>query len=181
MAKKSSTSMDITELKVMATALKKIDDDGYRIQVGVFGDKAARKHEAAGMTNAEVGLIHEMGSVSHNIPRRSFLLDTFTNQGERLVKSLAPDAEALFKTGKVDEYLKKAGAACTNLVVEAFMTSGWGAWAPLKYSSLLAKLKGSLKKRKGLLGKLYTGEARDLPLVDTGQLWQAIAARAVRS
>lgn len=165
MAKKPTMRMDLTGLKVLATGLKKLDDGGYRIQVGVFGDKAARKQEkgeSAGMTNAEVGLIQEMGSVSRGIPRRSFLLDTFTGHGKDLMVTLKSDVEAFFKTGKVEEYLKRCGIACTNLVVDAFDTSGWGNWKPNAPATIAAK--GS-----------------DKPLIDRGELWQAIASRTVRS
>lgn len=178
--KKSTKRFDITGLKVMQSSIKKLDDGKYRVQVGIFGDKDARK-EGAGPTNAEIGFIHEMGSHAHGIPRRSFLWDTFTFHGEQLMKTLKPVTETLFKKGKVDEYLKEVGIACTNLVVEAFHTGGWGAWAPLKYATLLAKLKGSLKKRKALIGQIYAGQGGDTPLTDSGQLWQSIASRTVKS
>jgi hypothetical protein len=162
MAKKSSTRSDYTGLKVIAQSLKKLDDGKYKIQVGVFGDKAARQNEKAGVTNAEVGFIQEMGSVSRGIPRRSFLWDTFAHHGDQLMKTLKPAVDELFKKGKVELYLKQAGSAAESLVKEAFFTSGWGSWKP-NAASTIAK-KGS-----------------DKPLIDRGELWQAIASRTVRA
>lgn len=182
MAKKPSVNFNITELKVIATSLKKLDDEGYRVQIGLFGDKAVRKHEQTGMTNAEIGFVHEMGSHLRHIPRRSFLLDTFTQHSEKLMTVLKPQVDALFKKGKVDEYLKQVGVACTNLVVEAFETSGWGAWPPNAYRTLLQKLKGNIFKRRQLAAEvLYEGATHAKPLINTGQLWQAISSRTVRA
>lgn len=182
MAKKSGVKINLTELKVMQSALKKMVDGHYVVQVGVFGDKAARKHEQTGLTNAEVGLIQEMGSVSRHIPRRSFLWDTFANHGKDLMVTLKPSVDTLLKKGKVDEYLKIVGIAATNLVVEAFETSGWGSWAPNAYSTLMGKLRGSLAKRRQMAAEvMYEGTNHAKPLIHSGQLWQAISARTAKA
>ncbi len=182
MAKKPEKRFDITGLKVMQSALKKMQDGHYVIQVGIFGDKAGRTDEDSGLTNAEIGLIHEMGSVSRNIPRRSFLWDTFTNHGKDLMPVLKEPVAKLLKTGKIEEYLKVAGVAATNLVVEAFQTSGWGAWAPNAYSTLLRKLRGNLAKRRQMAAEvMHEGGTHAKPLIDRGQLWQAISARTAKA
>lgn len=183
MAKNPERRFDITGLKVMQTALKKMTDGHYTVQVGVFGDKAMRKgDDDKGLTNAEIGLIQEMGSVEKHIPRRSFLWDTFVNHGKDLLPILKTPVETLLKTGKVDEYMKIVGIAATNLVVEAFQTSGWGAWPANAYSTLLGKLKGSLAKRRQMAAEvMYEGATHAKPLIKTGQLWQAISFRTRRA
>lgn len=180
---KPGVKFDLTGLKVMQSALKKMTDNKYVVQVGVFGDKAMRKSaDASGLTNAEVGLIQEMGSVSRKIPRRSFLWDTFINHGKELLPVLKDDVEKLFKNGKVEEYLRRAGVAATNLVVEAFQTSGWGTWPQNAYSTIMGKLRGSLSKRRQMAAEvLYEGATHTKPLIKTGQLWQAISARTARA
>ncbi len=183
-SKKPSAKMDIKGLKVIQTALTKMTDGHYVVQVGIFGSKAARKgdSEMKGMTNAEIGLIHEMGSRSRNIPRRSFLWDTFKDHGKDLLPVLKKDCEELFKSGKVDEYLKRVGIAAVNLVQEAFETSGWGSWAPNSYSTLMGKLKGSLYRRKQMAAEvMFEGATHAKPLIRSGQLWQAIAARTAKA
>lgn len=180
MAKKPGVRVDLTQLKVMQSSLKKLDDGRYSIQVGVFGEKASRRKGAA--TNAEVGFVHEMGSAARGIPRRSFLWDTFTQQAERLMAVLKPQVEALFKKGKVDEYLKQTGVAAENLVREAFFTSGWGAWPPNAYGTVMAKLRGGLERRRQMAAEvLYEGAEHAKPLIRTGQLWQAISSRVARA
>lgn len=162
---KSSVKFDSRGLQVLAQGLKKLDDGKYKIQVGLFGEKNDRPMDAnKGLTNAEIGFKQEMGSASERIPRRSFLWDTFTQHGKELEDEIKDKklVDKLFLAGKVDEYLKLVGVACTNLVVKAFTTSGWGNWKP--NAPMTVKLKGSSK-----------------PLIDTGQLWQAISSRTVRS
>lgn len=156
---------NIDKLQVLAKSLKKIDDGKFKIQVGVFGDKNERPLDKnAGSTNAEIGFKQEMGSVNERIPRRSFLWDTFTKHGVELEQKIKEKKliEKYFLKGKVDEYLKKVGAAATNLVVKAFMTSGWGEWRP--NAPMTIALKGS-----------------DKPLIDKGELWQSITSRVVKA
>lgn len=182
MAKKPERRFDMTGLKVMQSALKKMTDGKYIVQVGVFGDKSMRKDEDSGLTNAEIGLIQEMGSVARNIPRRSFLWDTFINHGKDLLPVLKQPVETLLKTGKIEEYLKIAGVAATNLVVEAFQTSGWGAWPANSYRTLLGKLRGNLARRRQQAAEvMYEGAQHAKPLIKSGQLWQAISARTAKA
>ncbi len=183
MAKQGKRVFNITKLETLATSLKKMDDSKYKVQVGIFGEKDARRGAASkGVTNAEIGLIHEMGSVSRNIPRRSFLWDTFTHHGQQLTDSLKPAVKTLLDKGQIDEYLKAVGIACTNLVVEAFHTGGWGAWAPNAYSTIMRKLKGSLVRRKQQAAEvLFEGATHSVPLTDTGALWQSISSRTVKA
>ena len=173
--------MNITELNVIQESLKKMADSNYHIQVGIFGEKSSRSTKSQGVTNAEIGFIHEMGSVIRNIPRRSFLWDTFTFHGKMLMNSLKGDVEVLFKRGKVDEYLKRCGIEATNLVIKAFETSGWGRWAPLQSGTIMGKLKGNLYKRKQQTAEvLFEGKKHTKPLVNTGQLWQSITSRIAK-
>lgn len=182
-SKKPSVKFKLTELKVMQTALTKMVDGHFVVQVGVFGNKAMRKSaEDQGMTNAEIGLIQEMGSVERHIPRRSFLWDTFSFHGKDLMPLLKKDVLELFKKGKVEEYLKRVGIVATNLVIEAFETSGWGAWPPNAYSTIMGKLRGSLAKRRQMAAEvMFEGAHHTKPLIRTGQLWQAISSRTAKA
>lgn len=182
-SKKPERRFEMTQLKVIQSALQKMKDGHYVVQVGIFGNKAMRKEQhGGGLTNAEVGLIHEMGSVARKIPRRSFLWDTFTGHGKELEPVLKNDVMTLLKTGKVEEYLKRVGVAATNLVVEAFQTSGWGSWPANAYSTLLQKLRGSLAKRRQMAAEvMHEGGQHAKPLIDSGQLWQSISARTAKA
>ena len=78
-------------LRVNLDKLKSIEEQlgkKYLARVGVLGEKSRDRKEAvvtkagthkagkepASMTNAEIGLVHEKGSLSRGIPRRSFLM-----------------------------------------------------------------------------------------------------------
>jgi hypothetical protein len=184
-AKKPGVKKNIDGLKVIQTSLAKLHDGNHIVRVGIFGDKGARKDEQSGMTNAEIGFIHEMGSIQRNIPRRSFLWDTFSGHGKRIMLELKPLVENLFKKGKVDDYLKRVGVASVSLVQEAFQTSGWGAWPPNAYSTILRKLRKGIKslgKRRQMAAEvIHEGAGHAKPLMDTNQLFHSIDYRVVKA
>lgn len=154
-------------------------DDKYSIKVGIIGDTAYQKHEHSDLTNADLGAIHEFGTV--NISRRSFLADSIlTNEGKRaIIKEVVSNNEAvaeLMKKPTGDEYdtvyreaVKKVvnpeivanqiAIAALNRVQEAFTNDGYGKWKPTtKYS----------RKRR-------YGDPDNPTLVDTGQLRDSIS------
>ena len=47
-------------LQALVQLMKDIDQK-YSIKVGIIGDKAYQKHEDSGLTNAELGAVHEFG------------------------------------------------------------------------------------------------------------------------
>lgn len=187
MAKRPSKRFNIEKLKVIASSLKKLDEGKHRIQVGIFADKTLRPldKKANGPTNAEIGLVHEMGSVERRIPRRSFLWDTFSLHGAELEKGIAPLIPSLFDKGNIDEYLKRASHVCTDMVIKAFMTSGWGSWPQNSYETIMRKLGRAVKnltRRRQLAAEvLYEGAGHTQPLIDKGELWQSVSARTVRA
>lgn len=154
-------------------------DDKYSIKVGIIGDTAYQTHEHTNLTNADLGAIHEFGTV--NTPRRSFLADSIlTNEGKRaIIKEVVSNNEAiaeLMKKPTGDEYdtayreaVKKVvnpetvanqiAIAALNRVQEAFTNDGYGKWKPTT--------ERSRKHRYG---------SPDNPtLVDTGQLRDSIS------
>ncbi len=46
------------------------------VRAGIVGPKAQEVHEGTGLTNAELGLIHELGTRDGRIPERSFVRKT---------------------------------------------------------------------------------------------------------
>lgn len=140
------------------------------VNVGIFGNKTTRANLAApirhgtpgairvrdrsylpskGLTNAEVGFIHEFGT--NRIPKRSFLRMPIFQKAEDILL-LVKRAGALKKlaAGRMIEVLGDIGIACEAAIGQAFASAGWGSWPPVKRG-------GS-------------------PLVDTGQLRRSIAS-----
>lgn len=155
---KSSFKYDISKLQTFVKGL----DDKHQVQVGIFGNKSARKDASGGATtNAEVGAVHEFGSFSRGIPMRSFLRMPIHTQTDQILKQVKPDAKALIGAGKMVLLLKRLGIACENVVQAAFASRGFGTWKEDKPATV---------RRKG----------SDTPLIDTAQLRRSIASRVVK-
>lgn len=158
--------LDLEKLNAIQKAL----GSRFITQVGVLGAKAqGRKVTIAGKaasaeTNADVGLIHEKGSISGKIPRRSFLLMPFQIKAEGLMairsalwhKFLAGDQSV----ASLKIAYRDLGILATRIIHRAFDTGGFGKWAKLAPSTI---------KRKG----------SSAILIDTRQLERSIDSRVV--
>lgn len=167
--------MDIDRMGLIQAAFS----SGMHTQVGILGSKAAERHAAGSVrkegghsidkrmtadTNAEIGLIHEKGSYSQHIPRRSFLMDTFTVKAEGLL-AIKRKLWMVFVAGdQTRSALKRAyrdlGILAERMIDAAFQTKGFGRWADIKQSTK------DRKKSSGIL-------------IDTGQLRRSISSRVV--
>lgn len=170
------------ESKIIKSDFNKLNEfvrslnTGMIVAVGIFGNKTIRADmakpvphgtpgairfknrsyaQSGGITNAEVGFIHEFGSFKRRIPSRSFLRMPIFQKAEQILE-LVKKAGALKKLadGKIIQVLADIGIACEAAIGQAFASGGWGSWAATKRG-------GS-------------------PLVDTGQLRRSIAS-AVRN
>lgn len=129
-----------------------------RVQVGLFGRKNNRN--GSGTTNAELGMVHELGSFSRHIPPRSFLRMPITRQTNEIMKDASSEIPNIWQKGGMLAFLTRVGHAAENAVQQAFASRGFGSWAPDKPATIA---------RKG----------SDSPLIDTRQLSRAVASRAV--
>ena len=135
----------------------------FETRVGVLGKKTSRKDKLP-ITNAGIGLVHEKGSRTRNIPRRSFLVDTFFFQGNRLI-SIKQHLAHWFMSGEYSaERLKKIytllGIHAENLVQKAFETGGFGKWKALSKTTIARKKSSAI-------------------LIDTAQLRRSITSDVV--
>lgn len=145
------------------------------VKVGIFGNKNARgitsakKAGSAGLrkvikgskstlTNAELGLIHELGSIERNIPPRSFLQMPISTKSKEILADAFKGAPELLAKGQIRQILARLGFACEKWIQIAFGTRGFGTWAPDRLATAL---------RKG------SGE----PLIDTAQLRRSISSQ----
>lgn len=151
----TSVKIDTSKLKKIKKAFSK---GGY-VKVGVLGNEASRESE--GVNNAELGMIHEFGSLSKNIPPRSFLrmpLETKKNDlGEVGSSKIFSTAIA---NGDIELALQLIGIKGEEIVNEAFTSSGFGQWAPNAPTTVREK-----------------GSSR--PLINTGQLRRSITSEVV--
>lgn len=171
MAKVSSYAIDIDKMKALLESLKTRPD----IQVGVFADKTARTDGP--LTNADLAQIHELGAPQHGLPARSMLKVPIAEHASEIMEPFRGRAEAYLVKGTLLSMYKLVGVACEKVVLGAFKSEGYGKWAPLKYSTLLSKLKGSLRKRKSKIGQIYAGQVGQGILIRTGELRRAFSSR----
>lgn len=140
---------------------------GY-VKVGVLGDDASRDDEGInnaelGINNAELGMIQEFGSVSKNIPPRSFLRMPLEKKSEDFKKVASTEAfKKSVENGDLDTALQLIGFKAEEIVNDAFVSSGFGEWAANAPSTV--EQKGSSK-----------------PLIDTSQLRRAISSEVVNN
>ncbi len=133
MSDEAAYTLDTKGLDKLAKALKQSQP---KARVGILGEKAIRSNSGGkageGLTNAEVGLFHEMGTST--LPVRSFLrLPMTTIYAKRLEQSGAFDKAALIevlKTASFRPWLLKAAVIAEQVVLGAFDTGGYGTWVP---------------------------------------------------
>ena len=154
-SKSGRVKLNISSLNKVVRALAGANKIG--VKVGVLKNKNSRDD---GKTNAEVGVKHEFGSFSENIPRRSFIADPLKLKSKELVKSIK-DIEQYVVSGDLTEIFKLIGVAAEDVIGEAFETGGFGTWKPL--APLTKELKGS-----------------DAILIETSQLQSAITSTVVK-
>jgi phage gpG-like protein len=134
-----------------------------RVLVGIPADHALRKPEpgeASAPNNAMLGFIHENGSPASNIPARPFLVPGIQEAKEPIADLLEGDIKKTLTTGggrSPEQTLHAVGILAQNAVRKKIVD---GPFAPLKPKTLAAR------RRKGRKGTK--------PLIDTGQLKNAI-------
>lgn len=146
-----------------------------KLEVGVFGDKTYRNNGE--MSNADIACVHENGAPSVGIPARSFLKTPLFEHKDEIMAPFKGKMKELIQKEGIVKVMKAVGVACLQVVDGAFKSGGYGKWVPLKGATLMAKLKGSLSKRKNTLGKIYAGQVGEGILIDSRQLQRSMAFR----
>jgi hypothetical protein len=134
---------------------------GYKAKVGVIGSKAVRASDTGGFNNAEIGIVHEMGSQFLGIPARSFLRMPLEMKRKELVM-FARKNGALIEQGKVKEFFALIGIKAEQIIQSAFETRGFGQWAANSPTTIAKK--GS-----------------SAPLIDTGELRKSISSEVMNA
>lgn len=109
------------------------------VKVGVLGSKGTAAHKGTTLNNATIGLIHEKGSMTRNIPRRSFLDMPLNTEGQKEIYKNQKVLWSEMIKGTVKTVYKILGVIGENTVHKAFDTGGFGRWAPLKPSTIRRK------------------------------------------
>jgi len=138
--------------------LKKQAKKNYVARIGILGKGDARPD---GLSNATIGFKHEFGSVTENIPIRSFLrmpLITKSKEFDEVLKTNTAKKE-VDKKG-IKALVTLLGIKAEAIIQEAFASRGFNTWA--KNAPYTIAKKGS-----------------DSPLIDTGELRKTITSEVV--
>jgi hypothetical protein len=140
----------------------------FVLRVGIVGEQA--KVDRGGLTQAELGAVHEFGSPTAGIPRRSFLKEG--------VETAEFHAQAVKKFGQV------AKAIVSQKVTAEQGLDALGLWAAAQLKIRITKgltpaNSPTVEARKKGIGDRQTANSRSrnkapVPLVDTGSLLNAI-------
>jgi len=153
---KSEVKHNLTGLNNFVKGLSK----KYYVKIGVLGKDASREGENFEVDNAAIGAVHEFGSFSGNIPKRSFLRMPLFMKTSEILESVRKHSQIALGTGNFRQVLVNLGIACENVIDKAFETSGFGTWPKLKNKTIKKKI-----------GK------NPMPLVNTEQLRRFIISQ----
>ncbi|MBO7733118.1 MAG: hypothetical protein J6S67_11210 [Methanobrevibacter sp.] len=145
-----------TKLKVLNKEFGK----DYAAYVGILGSDASSLHEDSDYTNAQIGAVQEFGSISNNIPARSFIRMPLEMRLPNWVAEHSKDYMNACVNGKKREFYNKMALQAEIIIQEAFESRGFGQWKENMPSTI---------KRKG----------SDMPLIDTGALRRSISSEVV--
>ena len=136
---------------------------GVRVQVGVPSTKTDR--DDGPLTNADLAYIHEFGAPAANIPARPFLVPGIEEGEDKIVKQMerATKAALRAKPAEVDQALHGVGLVAQNNVKLKINNGPFEALSEVTLKYRMAR-----------------GRTGTKPLIDTGQLRNAISYAIVR-
>lgn len=150
------------------------------LRIGIMGADAQAEHEGDGLTNAQLGAIHEQpDNDGKKISKRSFLLEPLleklnltTDENKYLRKELF---KRYFGDKTPEKFYKVLGTKALQIVDLAFMTNGFGRWTPLSQTYLKRKI-NSVKSKK----KREEYAANNKILIRSGALKRSISMKIIK-
>jgi len=110
--------------KKIRKLLKQFSEELPTINVGILKDNNSRTD---GRTNAEIGSIHEFGSLDGKIPMRSFLRMPLYEWLGKEIKNIQKQKDL-----NIEEVAEQIGIAAVAVITDAFATNGFGTWEKCK-------------------------------------------------
>ena len=110
---------------------------GYLARVGILGGDAGKQH-IGGITNSELGVIHEFGN--EKMPIRSFLRMPIDTHKKEILKSMeGTKARDAFAKKDFVRFFHLLGQSARSIVLQAFETGGFGHWPDITEATKAAK------------------------------------------
>ncbi len=150
------------------------------LRIGIMGSDAQTEHEGSGLTNAQLGTIHEQpDNDGKKIPKRSFLLEPLqeklnltTDENKYLRKELF---KRYFDDKAPEKFYKALETKALQIIDQAFMTNGYNKWTSLSQAYLKRKI-NSVKSKK----KREEYAKNNKILVSSGDLKRSISGRIIK-
>lgn len=158
----ASVKVDLTGLNNLIKTM----DSPYVVRVGILGEKprsktnASEKDQKDPPTNAEIGLAHEKGVKSRNLPRRSWLQTPLEDHLPEYFLKEGPSAMVAMIQGKALQVYTLLAAKCEDIIQVGFDTGGYGKWQALKEATIARKKSSAI-------------------LIDTAQLRKSVTSVVV--
>lgn len=170
----STIAVNLTPLDQLSADIR--ENMKARVHVGVLRDHNART--AGDSNNATIGLVHEFGSPTKNIPERSWLRMPLIVKLPDVIAQAGPEfwRKLILEKG-ILKGLKGLGIAAEDSIQQAFETGGFGKWVP--WSKRYGR-KRELEVRAlfgDIVGPVHPGSL----LIQTGELRQSVTSRVVKS
>lgn len=145
------------------------------MQSVLVGIPSGPSRDESGVTNAQIGYIHENGSPKRNIPPRPFLEPGIRKAHDAVVRQLRDAAQAALKgnAAGVNSSLERAGIVAANSVRAMFADNDW---EPLAESTLNRRpvLARDDEGKPIKHGKSRQERGATNPLIDSAQLRKAV-------
>ena len=157
----STFKVEVRDVDVGWSELRKglAEIGGVEVKAGIIGDVAQQQHGNSGLTNAELGAVHEFGG--GNVPERSFLRSSFDAN--------RPKYDDLLRKLEQAVYMNRAGVRGALDLLGSTMAADMRARIRAGIAPALAP---ATIARKTALGRKDPA----LALVDTRQLINAISS-----
>ena len=147
------------------------------VKLGIIGKKNQRADTKNPINNPTLGLVHEKGSVSRHIPRRSFLLVPLL---DFLPKRINQIGKAVWASLVQEKGLRSAfqhlAVEGENIVQKAFDTGGYGKWPTWSSKYGRSRELAAREKRRKIR---FIGPMRLAILVRTAQLRKSISSKVM--
>ena len=175
MPSKSIVVANFAPLEALNADLEKYRNAHVRVGILAAGGKIGREDEdwnKEGINNPTLGLVHEYGSASNNIPPRSFLrVPLMTELPKRMQQIGRKVWESIINSKGMFVALKELGVTGENVVQGAFNSAGYGRWQA--WSESYAHWRAAyMRKRSKIIGPVGPGSI----LILSGQLAKSISS-----
>jgi hypothetical protein len=165
------------QIKVDDKALREViagveDACRYQMKVGILSNEQHPGEDGEPIGMAELGAVHEFGSMARGIPARSFIRKTMFQKRDEFLQKINSNAQhwiTVLRDSGMKGTMTQWAIQWQAWVWDCFDGRGFGSWAALSPKTVAARLSRMKKNNSKTKPK-----KSDTPLIDRGHLRQSI-------